>query len=236
MLPQGSQNFKIKPMKKFLSILFLSSLLLGCTPNIKEKKPKSPEQDSLVLLHSPKGDILLRLFKETPLHRSNFLKLTESGYFDTSEFHRIIEHFMIQGGGREKGELDAGYLVPAEIRKGIFHKRGVLAAAREGDDINPEMASSASQFYIVQGRVYSPAELDSLAAKLNKTFSAEERTAYTTIGGTPWLDQKYTVFGEVIQGMNVVDSIAATPVNKDGNYPNTPMPISCEIILEKQHN
>jgi len=125
---------------------------------------------------------------------------------------------MIQGGdpnsrdaqpGKMLGDGTLGYNVPAEFRPGLFHKRGTLCAAREGDEVNPKKESSSSQFYIVQGRVWSDADLDRMEQYMNKKFTEEQRKAYTTVGGTPHLDGEYTVYGEVVEGMEVVDKIAA---------------------------
>lgn len=163
------------------------------------------------------GTIVIRLYDETPLHRDNFLKLVKKHFYDGLLFHRVIKDFMIQGGdpdsknakaGAQLGNGDVGYTVPAEFNEKLFHKKGVLAAAR---DNNPQKASSGCQFYIVQGKVYSDSLLNVLEEKRmkGKKMSAEQRAAYTTIGGTPWLDMNYTVFGEVVTGMDVIDKIAA---------------------------
>ena len=166
------------------------------------------------------GNIELKLYNETPLHRDNFISLVKEHAYDSLLFHRVIPNFMIQGGdpdsknaepGAMLGEGDRPYTVPAEFRldKGIFHRRGVLAAAREGDDVNPEQRSSAMQFYIVWGRVFDDERLDRLQERLagKVTFTPEMRETYNTVGGTPHLDGQYTVFGEVISGLDVVDAI-----------------------------
>lgn len=176
------------------------------------------EQAHLVKITTDYGDIVLKLYNETPLHRDNFLKLVEDGYYEDLLFHRVIKDFMIQGGdpnsrGAEAGEPlgngGPGYTVPAEIVAGLFHKKGALAAARLGDRMNPERASSGSQFYIVQGKVWTPEELDMMEQQRGLAFSPEQRQAYTTIGGTPHLDGGYSVFGEVVEGLEVVGKIAA---------------------------
>lgn len=176
------------------------------------------EKETLVEIYTNYGKIVLKLYDDTPLHRDNFIKLAMDGTYDGLLFHRVIEHFMIQGGdpnskdakpGKMLGDGTLGYNIPAEFRPNLFHKRGALCAAREGDQVNPKKESSASQFYIVQGRVWSDFDLDRMALQMNKTFSAEQRKAYTTVGGTPHLDGEYTVFGEVVEGMDVVDKIAA---------------------------
>ena len=178
-----------------------------------------------VLLQTNYGDIVIRLSDSTPLHRDNFLKLVKTGYYDSVLFHRVIQRFMIQAGdpnsktakaGQPLGSGGPNYTVPAEFRQTLFHKKGVIAAARQGDNVNPEKASSGSQFYIVQGRTYTDQEMDSIEiARLSgKKITPERRAAYKTIGGTPQLDQNYTVFGEVVKGLDVVDKIAAVQTSR----------------------
>ncbi|SEL79951.1 peptidylprolyl isomerase [Parapedobacter koreensis] len=171
---------------------------------------------------TPKGECLLKLYDETPLHRDNFAKLVQEGYYKDLLFHRVIHHFMIQGGdptsryAAEKQLLGGGgpeYTVPAEFKDSLFHKKGVIAAAR---DDNPEKASSGSQFYLVQGRTFTDNGLDSLEQlRLSgRKIPAYQREIYKTLGGTPHLDQSYTVFGEVISGIAVIDSIAAVETDR----------------------
>lgn len=167
---------------------------------------------------------MVRLSDSTPLHRDNFLKLVKTGYFDSILFHRVIQNFMIQAGdpnskqapaGKPLGNGGPGYTVPAEFRTGLFHKKGVIAAARESDNTNPQKASNGSQFYIVQGKKFTDGALDTLEnVRLKRKIPAELREVYKTIGGTPHLDQNYTVFGEVVKGIEVVDKIAAVPTSK----------------------
>ena len=175
-------------------------------------------------METTKGTIELKLYDATPLHRDNFKTLVSEGAYDSLLFHRVIKDFMIQGGdpdsknaepGMLLGEGDRPYTVPAEFRldEGIFHRRGVLAAAREGDDVNPEQRSSAMQFYIVWGRVFDDEGLDRMQERLDQRtggtvkLTPEMRDVYKTIGGTPHLDGQYTVFGEVVSGLDVVDAI-----------------------------
>ncbi|MDR1610046.1 MAG: peptidylprolyl isomerase [Candidatus Symbiothrix sp.] len=167
------------------------------------------------------GNIKVKLFENTPLHKQNFEKLVAEQFYDSVLFHRIIPQFMIQtGNGATKtarvGERpadggDLGYTVPAEFVPENFHKKGALAAARIGDQVNPEKRSSCSQFYIVQGRTFSDEELDAIENQMHLTFSEFQRGVYKTMGGTPFLDQNYTVFGEVTEGLDVVDKIASVP-------------------------
>lgn len=185
-----------------------------------------------VVLETTMGNIELKLYDLTPLHRDNFRALVKEHAFDSLLFHRVIRDFMIQGGdpdskyaepGKVLGDGDRDYTVPAEFRleDGIFHRRGVLAAAREGDDVNPEQRSSAMQFYIVWGRVFDEEGLDRIQLRLDARtdgrvkLTPEMREVYKTVGGTPHLDGQYTVFGEVVSGLDVVDAIqqVATDTN-----------------------
>ena len=205
-------------MKKIFFLTFFLLMVSVGFSQTTEKECKKMEKETLVEIYTNYGKIVLKLYDDTPLHRDNFIKLAMDGTYDGLLFHRVIEHFMIQGGdpnskdakpGKMLGDGTLGYNIPAEFRPNLFHKRGALCAAREGDQVNPKKESSASQFYIVQGRVWSDFDLDRMALQMNKTFSAEQRKAYTTVGGTPHLDGEYTVFGEVVEGMDVVDKIAA---------------------------
>ena len=183
----------------------------------------SSSKECMVRMYTTEGNIDIRLYEETVAHRENFVKLVREHRFDSLLFHRVIKDFMVQGGdpdskyarrGEMRGEGDLGYSVPAEFMpEKYFHRRGVLAAAREGDDVNPSKASSASQFYIVWGNVYTPEQLENFRVAYGKRvgreirFTPEQAEAYTTVGGTPHLDGEYTVFGEVISGLEVVDAI-----------------------------
>ena len=186
-------------------------------------KKKDRKKD--VLLQTSNGNILIRLSDSTPLHRDNFLKLVKQGFYDSVLFHRVINNFMIQAGdpdsknapaGKPLGEGGPGYTVPAEFSPALFHKKGVIAAAREGDNVNPSKASNGSQFYITQGKKFTDGGLDTLETyRLNgRKIPLAQREVYKTVGGTPHLDQGYTVFGEVIKGLDVIDTIAAVPTSK----------------------
>lgn len=193
-------------------------------------RAQEPRQ-SVVEMETTMGTITLKLYDETPLHRDNFLALVNRGFYDGLLFHRVIKDFMIQGGdpasrdaqpGQELGEGDMNYRLPAEIVfPQLYHKRGVLAAAREGDAVNPERQSSACQFYIVVGQKFSDAMLDRVQQRIEQAtggqckLTEEQRETYKTIGGTPHLDGQYTVFGEVIEGMDVVEKIQL--VSTDAN-------------------
>ena len=227
-----------------------------------------------VKIQTTLGDIIVRLYDETPLHRDNFIKLVKEGYYNGTLFHRVIKDFMIQGGdpdskgapaGKHLGVGGPSYTLDAEIKPGLFHKRGALAAARQGDEVNPERKSSGSQFYIVWGKVYNQSQLGQLAKQLeiqeaqkifdNLAFQQraaimqlrrernqaglqelqekmaaeamtqakangpvltdEQKKVYSTIGGTPHLDNQYTVFGEVEEGWDVVEQIQQTATGRN---------------------
>jgi peptidyl-prolyl cis-trans isomerase B (cyclophilin B) len=176
----------------------------------------APEK-CLVELETEYGVMLIELSDATPRHRDNFLKLVEEGYYDGLLFHRVIDGFMIQGGDPQSkgaapeqalGMGGPGYTVPAEFVDTLIHVKGALAAARQGDQVNPEQASSGSQFYIVQGREVSEDMLDQLEARNGLRYGKAQREAYIRQGGTPFLDNSYTVFGKVIEGLEVIDKIA----------------------------
>lgn len=184
-----------------------------------------------VLLETDSGDIRIELFNETPKHRDNFLRLVRSGAYDGVLFHRVIKDFMIQTGdvgsknakpGEAVGDTPETYTVPAEICfPKLFHHRGALGAAREGDDVNPKRESSATQFYIVWGYKFTDGQLDKVQQRLNERtdstvqLTPEVREAYKTVGGAPHLDGQYTVFGQVIQGLDIVDLIQCQPGDKN---------------------
>lgn len=204
--------------KKVVFVTFFLFLTLGIFAQKTDTKGVTNNKKSYVLLQTDYGNMKILLYEETPLHRENFIKLVKSGFYDGLLFHRVINGFMIQGGDPESrnaqpsamlGNGGPGYTIPAEFVPKYFHKKGVIAAAREGDNVNPMKESSGSQFYIVQGRIYNEAIMQKIAAQINKTFSAEQIKAYGTIGGSPWLDNDYTVFGEVVEGLDVIDKIAA---------------------------
>ncbi len=211
-------------MKKTLLIvtgLIIAGICLGQKDSTIKKKDRKRD----VLLETTMGDIVIRLSDSTPLHRDNFLKLVKIGHYDSVLFHRVIQIFMIQAGdpnskqaksGVPLGNGGPGYTIPAEFRTTLFHKKGMLSAARTGDNVNPTKASSGSQFYIVQGKIFTDAGLDSLETfRLNgRKIPAAQREVYKTIGGTPHLDQAYTVYGEVVKGLDVVDMIAAVQTSK----------------------
>lgn len=196
--------------------------LAACNPRLSNGLRRNDLKKD-VEISTSKGIIVIRLSDSTPQHRDNYLRLAKSGYYDSLLFHRVIRNFMIQSGDpdsksgnpgkplSEGGSGGPGYTIPAEFRPTLFHKRGALGAARTGDDVNPARASSGSQWYIVQGKRFTDAGLDSVEKfrLKGRKIPEEERSVYRQLGGAPHLDQQYTVFGEVIGGMDVVDSIAA---------------------------
>jgi cyclophilin family peptidyl-prolyl cis-trans isomerase len=203
-------------MKKINLILtVLLTLSINQLLNAQNMQQTTPSQDHIVLIMTDFGNIKVKLYNETPKHRDNFLKLAREGFYDSTLFHRVIQGFMIQGGDPTSKNAEPGAMlgggggdmqrIPAEFLPNLYHKKGVLAAARDG---NPQKASSACQFYIVQGRTYLNQELDTLEKRTGKKFGPDQRKAYTTIGGVPFLDGDYTVYGEVIEGLDVVDKIA----------------------------
>lgn len=247
--------------------------------------------ETLVRLETTEGDIVVKLYNETPNHRDNFIKLVKEGVYDSTLFHRVIKNFMIQAGDPQSktatdttmlGSGDVGYTIPAEINPKFFHKKGVLAAARQGDEVNPDRESSGCQFYIVTGRVFSEAQLISLENQMNETrldtvfqglarkhmkeiyklrkandtegllalqdtlenqardivakepaiqFTKEQIQAYSTIGGAPHLDGAYTVFGEVVEGMETVDNIGKAKTRR-ADRPEKDIRILKATVLE----
>ncbi len=264
-----------------IAIMMSSFVYSGSKTNISSSElPAGGKKDKIVLIKTTYGDIKIRLYNETPIHRDNFIKLVSEGFYDSLLFHRVINNFMIQGGDPDSknakpeqtlGNGGPGYTLPAEFIPELFHKKGALAAAREDDRVNPEKRSSGSQFYIVQGKVYTDKELDVMEDRLNQNikvdlirnyilspenselkakidslqrikkyedvnalvkeiegdvkddydkadkfkFTDAQRKLYTTVGGTPHLDGAYTVFGEVIEGLDVIDKIAEVKTDKN---------------------
>ncbi|WP_300728230.1 peptidylprolyl isomerase [uncultured Bacteroides sp.] len=263
-------------MKKVIVLLtMIACCITACTSNQKKTDPMTTSNETLVRLETTEGNITVKLYNETPKHRDNFIKLVKEGVYDSTLFHRVIKNFMIQAGDPQSktatdttttlGSGDVGYTIPAEIKPDLFHKKGVLAAARLGDEVNPNRESSGCQFYIVTGRTFSEAQLINMERQMNDTrletvfqglarnhmkeiykmrkandtdglialqdtleaqareivakepaiqFTKEQITAYTTVGGAPHLDGAYTVFGEVVDGMDIVDKIEKAKTNR----------------------
>ena len=261
---------------KILLICLAFIALTACSAGSKKQTNHHMENEkrTLVKLETTMGNIIVALYNETPKHRDNFIKLVKEGVYDSTLFHRVIKQFMIQAGDPDSknasdtamlGSGDVGYTIPAEFNPKFFHKKGVLAAARQGDDVNPEKASSGCQFYIVTGRKFTEPQLLGMENKINEQreealfdslarqhmkeiykmrkagdnagllelqdtleaqareladkeekfrFTPEQIKAYSTIGGAPHLDGSYTVFGEVTEGMEVVDNIEIAKTNR----------------------
>jgi cyclophilin family peptidyl-prolyl cis-trans isomerase len=207
-------------------------------PSTKSKENIHPLPDTAVTrikIITHLGEIIVRLSNKTPKHRDNFIKLVKEHFYDSLLFHRVINMFMIQGGdpksknglsGELLGEGGVGYTIPAEFDSTLYHKRGALCAARTD---NPEKASSGCQFYIVQGKTYSDGQLDNLGIKNGVYFSPAKRMTYKMVGGTPQLDMRYTVFGEVESGIEVVDRIALA-ARDTNNRPLTDIRMQMEIL------
>jgi peptidyl-prolyl cis-trans isomerase B (cyclophilin B) len=228
-------------MRKKIFILLLLAFLIACSSTRNSATSKIP--GARVKLTTDSGVIVLRLYNQTPLHRDNFLKLVKQHYFDSLLFHRVIKNFMIQGGDPDSKNAKPGillgnggpsYTIPAEFDTSLFHKKGVLAAAREGDNVNPKKASSGSQFYIVQGKKFTDAGLDSVETfrLKGRKLPIAHREVYKTIGGAPHLDMNYTVFGEVESGLEVVDKIASASRDSN-NRPLTDIRMKMKILRKK---
>lgn len=229
-----------------LAVLILAIIFLSCNPRLSNGlRVKDLTKD--VEMVTDKGTLIIRLSDSTPLHRDNFLRLVQQRFYDSILFHRVIRNFMVQAGdptskraasGEPLGGGGPSYTVPAEIRASLFHKKGVIAAARTSDNINPLKASSGSQFYLVQGKVFTDAGLDSVETfrLKGRKLPAAHREAYKTIGGTPHLDLNYTVFGQVISGLSVIDSIAAIPTDtaKRSDRPITDLKIIRARLVKRQ--
>ncbi|MBL7792384.1 MAG: peptidylprolyl isomerase [Saprospiraceae bacterium] len=209
-LSSGNYTVKLKAMKDKKERIKEHRLLI------------EPPSKCLVDIETEFGHMLVELYDATPKHQENFIKLVDQGFFDSLMFHRVIEGFMIQGGdpdskrakpGQQLGAGGPGFTIPAEFVDTLVHTKGALAAARQGDQVNPQKRSSGSQFYIVQGRPLTAPQLDLLEAQKNIRYSTAQREIYLKSGGTPFLDKEYTVFGRVIEGLDVLDQIAATKVD-----------------------
>ncbi len=205
-----------------------------------KKGPMASTEPAKVQIVTKFGSMVVMLSDSTPQHRDNFLKLVDEQFYDSLIFHRVINEFMVQGGDPQSkgaapnarlGSGGPGYTVEAEIRPDLLHYKGALSAARQGDNVNPERRSSGSQFYLVQGRPFSDNEMSGIEGRIANfsteygkglanvengqfVYSDEAREMYKTVGGTPFLDMQYTVFGYVVEGLDIVDSIASVPTDR----------------------
>jgi peptidylprolyl isomerase/peptidyl-prolyl cis-trans isomerase B (cyclophilin B) len=203
---------------------------------------QAEEHETEILIVTNMGKITVKLYNKTPRHRDNFIKLVQENKYDSIMFHRVIKQFMIQAGEKYAPDdsthagfvdRDLEYTIPAEVvYPEYFHRRGQLCAARSDDQVNPERASSANQFYIVTGKYFTDHELDKMEKERNVTLTPEQREAYKTSGGTPHLDGAYTVFGEVVKGMNVVSKIELADTD-NSDYPLKSVRIKTMKILKK---
>ncbi len=268
-------KFNFKKSAFILSLIFLVSC-----------NSQSGNDNSIVLIKTSLGDMKIKLYDSTPIHRDNFIHLVNSHFYDGISFHRVIKNFMIQAGDPDTKSASSKklpdslktYTIPAEFNNLYFHKKGALAAARQGDDVNPQKRSSGTQFYIVQGVKFSDDELNQIEQRANSTvkqskfnsfiksttdsvrmtgkevtdaeiqqiaslkmfqflssykdfkLSEEERNIYKTTGGTPRLDGSYTVFGEVIEGLDVIDKIAEVPTDANGKPLNDIKILKIKIV------
>jgi len=220
-------------MKKLIALSFLLAISAAAIGG--------PPKNQYVRITTAYGQCIVRLYNQTPKHRDNFIKLAKKGFFNGTLFHRTIQNFMIQGGdptsknakpGVQLGDGDVGYTIPAEFRDSLFHKRGVIAAAR---DDNPQKASSGCQFYLVEGKRFTDSALNVLQNTRLKghVIPDWQRKVYESVGGVPHLDGSYTVFGEIVTGIDMVDEIAA--VKTDGNdRPLADVPMTVEVLSKKE--
>lgn len=223
-------------MIKKIFYLFLLVITLFNTNCFAQKKKKQTK----VLITTEYGDIKLVLYNETPKHRDNFIKLVKESFYDSLLFHRVMQNFMIQGGDPESknakpgimlGNGGPGYTIPAEFDTNLIHKKGALAAARQPDNVNPKKESSGSQFYIVQGRTFEKEEINTFNSRKGNpiNYTEEQYKIYEEIGGYAPLDMEYTVFGEVIEGLEVIDKIAAVQTDRR-NRPKEDVKMTMKIV------
>lgn len=228
---------QISIMKTNRSII----LALLCLLSLHVSAQKKSKKDEVITITTSEGTMRFVLFDETPKHKENFLKLTKDNFYDGLLFHRVIDDFMIQGGDPESrnakpednlGKGDNGYKIPAEFNPKLYHQKGALAAAR---DNNPAKESSGCQFYIVEGRKWSKTDLDKQAARAARKLTDAQRKVYETVGGTPHLDGSYTVFGQLIDGMEVIDKIASIEKNeRDRPEKDVSMKVSVKSMKKKK--
>lgn len=204
---------------KYVFYLAVAVFFVSCSV-LKSSSSKTAPTEHFVKIETDSGTMVAKLSNKTPLTTQNFLKLVKEHFYAGLLFHRVVKGFMIQGGdpnsknaapGQVLGEGGLKYTIPAEFDSSQFHRKGALAMARESDDVNPKKASSATQFYIVEGRTFSDKEMDKIEEKFKIIIPESHRQVYRAIGGAPFLDMNYTVFGQVISGLDVIDKIANVP-------------------------
>lgn len=220
----------------FFAVLII--VVSACSSKKNISKSKEVIDSNIVLMETSEGNIKIKLYDATPLHRDNFKKLCNEHYYDSLLFHRVIQNFMIQGGDPDSKNATAGkmlgnggpnYTIAAELVDTIFHKKGVIAAAR---DNNPEKRSSGSQFYIVQGKKWDKPTLELMSKRNGKPMSEKQIEAYSTLGGTPHLDGAYTVFGEVMEGLETLDKIAAVKTGLADRPVQNVRIIKCRLVRQ----
>jgi peptidyl-prolyl cis-trans isomerase B (cyclophilin B) len=224
-------------MKNYGIFLFVLIILMPRGAS-GQSADQTNETTRLINISTTMGNMVVRLYNETPAHRDNMIKLIEEGFYKDLLFHRVIKDFMIQGGdpqsagagpGERLGNGGPGYTIPAEFNENLYHKKGALAAARMGDQVNPEKESSGSQFYLVQGRVFTEEELATMKERGMGDITDEAAEVYQRIGGTPHLDGSYTVFGEIVEGMDVLERISEVPTDRF-NRPLTDVVFSITLV------
>lgn len=231
---------KFNAMKKIFTIVLALLISSSFVYADKKEKKNKKEKNTYVEMKTTMGTMVLKLYNETPLHRDNFIKIVKSKQYDSLLFHRVIASFMIQGGDPTSkyagpttqlgsGDIPGVPRIPAEFNPALYHKKGALAAARDG---NPEKASSNCQFYIVVGKKFTDADLDRMQSYNGWKYTTEQREMYKTMGGTPHLDNNYTVYGELVSGMEVLDAIA-TVKTAPGDRPVEDVRIMKAKLLKK---
>lgn len=208
-------------MKNLFYLAFFA-FFVSCS-TLKNSK-SSVKETNYIKIETDSGTMVARLYNQTPLHKKNFIKLVRKHYYDGLLFHRIVKDFIIQGGDPESKNAKPGqkigngglkYTIPAEFNPSLFHEKGALAMARESDDVNPKKASSSTQFYIVEGKTFTDDEMNRMEEQFKIKIPEDHREVYRTVGGAPFLDMNYTVFGEVISGLDVIDKIAYMAKDKN---------------------
>ena len=224
-------------MKKLFYLIAIA-FFVSCTASKNSRSSKN--ENVFVKIITDSGTMVVRLYNQTPLHKENFEKLVKRHFYDGLLFHRVIKGFMIQGGdpesrnakpGQHLGDGGTKKMIPAEFDTLLFHRKGAVAMAREGNDVNPKKESSSSQFYIVEGRTFTNLEMSRIEEQFRIKIPEDHKEVYRTVGGAPFLDMNYTVFGQVVKGLDVIDKIASAPKDKN----DRPLQdIKMKIILMKK--